>query len=211
MTFRMRLTQINRTDRGLRRNDRGFTLVEMIAAVALFAIVMLICVGTLLSLVGANRKAQALQSVMNNLNVSLDDMVRTIRMGSNYRCNSQSPALDGPASSADCNGGTALYLTPYGAVPGDTTQDVGYIFGNGTDGCTQGALCKQAGTGSPVPITSSDITIDSLAFYVVGTQTGDTIQPKVVIIVKGVAGSTLVRTTATFNIQATAVQRLLDL
>ena len=43
--------------------NSGFTLVEMIVAVALFAVVMLISVAALLSLVDANRKAQALQSV----------------------------------------------------------------------------------------------------------------------------------------------------
>ena len=47
---------------------------------------MLIAGATLLSLVYANRKAEALQSVMNNLNISLDNMVRNVRMGSNYRC-----------------------------------------------------------------------------------------------------------------------------
>src|SRR3954463_4374930 len=64
--------------------SRGFTLVEMIVAVALFSVVMLVCVGALLALVGANRKVHALQSVMNNLNVTLDGMVRSIRMGSTF-------------------------------------------------------------------------------------------------------------------------------
>src|SRR3989344_8697452 len=53
---------------------RGFTLVEMIVAIALFSIVMVVSVGALLALVTANRKAQALQSVMNNLNIALDGM-----------------------------------------------------------------------------------------------------------------------------------------
>src|SRR3989338_1985894 len=74
------------TEYGIRNTARGFTLVEMIVSVALFATVMLVSVGALLSLMGANRKAQALQSVMNNLNVALDGMVRSIRMGSNYHC-----------------------------------------------------------------------------------------------------------------------------
>src|SRR3989338_2524865 len=63
------------TEYGIRntyRASRGFTLVELIVSIGLFAIVMLISVGALLALTGANRKAQALQSVMNNLNVALD-------------------------------------------------------------------------------------------------------------------------------------------
>jgi len=68
--------------------SHGFTLIEMIVAVGLFSIVMLVSISALLSLVDANRKAQALQSVMNNLNIAVDGMVREIREGSNYRCGS---------------------------------------------------------------------------------------------------------------------------
>ena len=70
----------------MKTSQKGFTLVEMIVAIALFAVVMLVAVGALLSLTGAHRKAQALQTVMNNLNISLDGMVRNIRMGTEYNC-----------------------------------------------------------------------------------------------------------------------------
>ena len=74
---------------GIRYTDsRGFSLIEMIVAVALFAVVMLVAVGALLALVDANRKARALESVMNNLNITLDSMVRAMRMGSAFNCNS---------------------------------------------------------------------------------------------------------------------------
>src|SRR3990167_630199 len=101
------------------RTNAGFTLVEMIVAVALFAIVMLVSVGALLSLTAANRKAQALQSVMNNLNVALDGMVRSIRMGSNYHCGlgTFSEARD----CSDSNGGAALAFEPFGGNPNVST------------------------------------------------------------------------------------------
>ena len=90
----------------------GFTLVEMIVAVALFAVVMLVSVGALLSLTAANRKAQALQSVINNLNVALDGMVRSIRMGSDYHCGGGTYALP-----QDCAvGGTALAFEAFGGI-----------------------------------------------------------------------------------------------
>lgn len=185
--------------------SRGFTLVEMIVAIGLFAVVMLISVGALLALVGANKKAQALQSVMNNLNVSLDDMVRTIRTGSNYRC--------GSVTGGDCqNGDVALYITPFSGDPAKRTDDIEYLFGNGTNLCPANRLCKSVGGATPVPITSSDITINSFEFYVVGTaRNGDTTQPKVVMFAKGTAAASGIQTKTSFNIQSTAVQRLLDL
>jgi prepilin-type N-terminal cleavage/methylation domain-containing protein len=172
--------------------ERGFTLVEMIVAVALFAVVMLVSVGALLALVGANRKAQALQSVMNNLNIALDGMVRSVRMGTDYRCN----------GGGDCaNGGDVLSFVPFGG------GDRWVYFAE------DGRLYKST-TGSTVdgfPMTAPNIEIDSLEFYVVGTTRGDDVQPKVVAVVKGTAGGSQVKTTTTFSIQATAVQRILDI
>src|SRR3989344_4477196 len=84
--------------------NAGFTLVEMIVAVALFAIVMVVAVAALLSLTAANRKAQAIQSVMNNLNIAVDGMVRNLRMGSNYIGDSSCTDNTGGGTN-DCTGG----------------------------------------------------------------------------------------------------------
>src|SRR5277367_6109931 len=95
------------------KSQAGFTLIEMLVSIALFAIVMVVCVGALLSLVGANKKAQALQSTMNNLNISLDDMVRNLREGTGYNA---SGACSGNAGGnpQDCiQGGTEIAFTTY--------------------------------------------------------------------------------------------------
>lgn len=60
-------------------------------------------------------------------------------------------------------------------------------------------------------ITAPEVSISSLRFYVVGSVPGDMIQPKVVIVVSGTAGGQNVRTQTSFHIQASAVQRELDL
>ena len=191
-------------------DGRGFTLVEMIVAVALFAIVMLVSVGALLSLTAANRKAQALQSVMNNLNVALDGMVRSIRMGSNYHCGlgTFSEARD----CSDSNGGTALAFEPFGGNPNVSTDQWVYLFDIDGTFCGKNRICKSETGGEPyLAITAPEVSIDYMKFYVVGTTRRDTTQPKVVITVRGTAGAANVKTSATFSIQATAVQRLLDL
>ena len=191
------------------RTSRGFTLVEMIVAVALFAIVMLVCVGALLALVGANRKVHSLQSVMNNLNVTLDGMVRSIRMGNGFdgsgACNGNN---GGPK---DCtSGGTQFAFQPYGSPVGG--QPSIYRLNAVTR-----RLERSLNGGVFVPITSAEVTIDSLLFYVVGSSRGCTvnpcnlIQPKVVIVIKGTAPILNSKSKTTFHVQVTAVQRVLDL
>ncbi len=195
----------------------GFTLVEMIVAVALFAIVMLVCVGSLLSLVAANRKVHALQSVMNNLNVTLDGMTRAIRMGATF---DGSGGCTSGLNGKDCTGGgTVFSFQPYGTNP--SMLNTAWIYKFDTTGSTCGdhALCRSInGGGTYSRITSTDVTIESVLFYVVGSKTGcDTaspctpIQPKVVIVIKGTAPVMNSSSKSTFHIQVTAVQRLLDL
>jgi len=186
---------------------RGFTLVEMIVSVGLLSIVMLVSVGALLALTGANRKAQALQSVMNNLNVALDGMVRSIRMGSNYHCGTG--VFIGTNNLDDCsNGNTVFIFKPFGGNPNQ------WVYRFDTDGtyCGTNQICKSVDSGTHyVALTSPEVTIDSMRFYVQGTTPGDTEQPKAVITVQGTAGAANIKTKTTFSIQATAVQRLLDL
>ena len=211
----------NRTQNTGRR--RGFTLIEMMVAVTLFAVVMLVAVGALLALTNANRKAQALQSVMDNLNVALDGMVRSIRMGSTYHC-------DDPANPStiyqtkDCpNGNKLIAFEPYGGDSSDPSDQWIYYFGPDINGInriyksTNGQINSPPSYTQAYPVTSPDVKINDMEFYVVGTDPAskdpnnpDETQPKVVIIIKGTAGNAASEI-STFHIQATAVQRHLDL
>jgi prepilin-type N-terminal cleavage/methylation domain-containing protein len=183
-----------------RSRESGFTLVEMIVAVGLFGVVMVVSVTALVALVDANRKAQALQSVINNLNIAIDGMSRSIREGSNYRC-------DAPAG-GDCTGtpGTALYFESFGGNRSDANDDWVYRFYNGRI-----YKSENGSISGEVPITAPEVTIDSMVFYVIGTSRSDTIQPKVMIVIKGTAGADKINVRTTFHVQSTAVQRILDI
>lgn len=183
--------------------ERGFSLVEMVVAVALFAVIMLVAVGALLSLVNANRKARTLESVMNNLNISLDSMVRAMRMGSLYNCGG---TLIPDSAGADCPTGDDLFsFAPYGSDPTEQNERTVYFF-------QDSRLYRSFDGGSnAIPITAPEIEIEELTFYVIGTRPGDIVQPKVVVVVRGTAGAQEAKTRTTFYIQATAVQRSLDI
>jgi len=183
--------------------QRGFTLIEMVVSVALFAIVMTICVDVLLSLVNANRKAQALQSVMNNLDIALDGMVRPIREGSNFHCGA---GLN--TSPQDCTAGSNSFaFEPFG----NADSDPPWVFSYAPDSNGVGRIYKSEDGGAPIAVTAPEVSIDDMEFFVVGTTPGDTTQPKVIIVIKGSAGVPGSTSRTTFHIQATAVQRVLDL
>jgi len=189
----------------------GFTLVEMIVAVALFTTVMLVAVSALLSLINANRKAQALQSVMNNLNIAVDGMVRSVRMGTLYHCGAANYNAEN-LTTADCaGGGTFLAFRPF-AEDGEPNPSP-WLYWYAEDEHGIGRLYKSVdgSISSGIPITAPEVSIDLVRFYVVGSDRGDSVQPKVLIVIRGSSGNVLQRTRTTFHIQATAVQRVLDI
>lgn len=68
--------------------QKGFTLVEMIVSLAIFAIVAVVAVGALLKVTDANKKSQTLKTAINNLNFALESMSREMRVGANYAAGS---------------------------------------------------------------------------------------------------------------------------
>ncbi len=169
----------------------------MIVAVGLFTIVMLIAVTTLLALIDANRKARTLQSVVNNLNVALDGMVRSLRMGYTYRCGDDDPTL----GVASCPDGDTLI-----SFIGRDGEPVVYEWDTVTH-----RIKTSKNSGAYGYLTAPEVDITDMKFYVVGTTQGDQYQPKVVIVMRGTAGAQQAKTRTSFSIQSTAVQRILDL
>lgn len=199
--------------RSARRVSAGFTLIELLVSVGLFSIVMTVSVGALLSLVAANRKAQALQSVINNLNITIDGMARSARMGTVYHCGSAGSVA--PLAAADCPSGSDTFaFEPYG----NTSVDDPVVYRYDQDGSVCGlasSICRTDVNGTTLPITAPEVEITELRFYVVGADNtivgNEYIQPKAVMIIKGNAGNDKFSSFTTFHVQATAVQRQLDI
>lgn len=196
--------------RPIAEDEKGFSLVEMMVAVALFAVIMMVSVGALLALVEANRKARALESVMNNLNISLDGMVRSIRMGSRYNCGSLLHPIApdwGDCATGIAQGNQVLFsFAAFESDPDLQTERWVYLFEDGRI-----YRSKTGSLNDMIAITAPEVLIDDLQFYAIGTTPGDASQPKVVVVVKGTAGAENVKIRSTFYIQATAVQRSLDI
>ena len=176
---------------------RGFTLIELMVASSLFLVVMLIVSGSILSVFSANNKSKNLRSVMDNLNLTLESMTRTIRFGNNYNCGS--------------TGNTALPLDCPSGSPSLTITDVS---GNQIRYSTSTVATRISRTigANTYYITSPDVTITYLKFFVLGSApytSTDTRQPRVIILVSGYVGDKAT-TRSSFTLQTTVSQRDLD-
>lgn len=187
-----------------RKFNKGFTLVEIMVSISVFAVIMLISSGSIYSVFDANRKSQTLRGVMDNLNLSLEAMTRTIRFGSRYHCDiTQGGGLN---TVRDCAGGanSIAVLDSNGAQ---------VVYQLCTSGANTGRIARSIDCNTGPFVTGTNVTITSLNYYVLGStpySTGNNvIQPRVIISIAGYAG-TKSTSRSDFKLQTMISQRLFD-
>ncbi len=184
----------------------GFTLVEMLIAFGIFAVIMVMAVGSLLSIMQANYKAQTLKSVVNNLHFAFENITRNLRTGYGYHCDSEGDLGRGKlAQPADCQNAPSSSI----AFKGSDGRVMSYR--------QNGSVIERAIVsdypdlinGAYVPITAPEVTVDQLQFYVAGSNSDDKYQPRVLILAHGsMKGKGKVP--SEFTIQTLVSQRVLD-
>lgn len=185
------------------RSVRGFSLIEMMVSVSIFAIVMMIGVGALLSLVDTNRRAQAINTTINNLNAALEGMSRSIRTGVSYHCgNANLTTWSGAQDCATTPGTLIAFKRSTESAP-----DSFVAFRLSNNRLQRKEIPEQS---SWMNLTADEITIERFNVWVTGTQPGDAIQPIVLILIEGTAplpGGEVTR----FHVQSSITQRILDI
>ena len=187
--------------------ERGFTLLEMIVSTTVFVFVMLMIIGSLISLTDASRKARSVRIVLDNLSAAIDSMSRNIRMGSYYHCGCGG-ALTSPQScsmsDSDGNGGdTCLAFEMANGNPHDATDQMVYRL---TTTGGRGRIERSLNGGTDwVSLTSPEINVTDMKFFQYGV-TPDTDQPVVTMLLRGTAALTP-KTSTEFNIQTTIAAR----
>jgi prepilin-type N-terminal cleavage/methylation domain-containing protein len=89
----------------LKNKKRGFTLLEMIVSLGIFSLVAVVAVGSLVRITGLNRRAQSLQSAMDNVSFALESMTRNMRYGNSYHCFNGNSFSQSSINAQSCNPG----------------------------------------------------------------------------------------------------------
>jgi len=136
----------------------GFTILEMLVAIAIFSVVMTMAMESILNINDAQKKIESFRTVSDNLNFALDAMSREIRTGYSY----------------------SLIASDTFSFTNAKTESVTYqLIG--------GQLIRSVGA-SAFPLTDSKITIDYLDFILSGAGASDGFQPLVRINVSASSG-----------------------
>ncbi len=144
-----------------RREEEGFTLVELLVALGIFMVVMTVSTAIFTAVVRANRQAEAKHHALMSFGVAMESMMRTIEFGTDY----------------SISGGNTIHVNDI------NDRDVWYRCTSCT-GTGTGLLERQVGTGPWVRYTSNVIDIDSFLFRVENIGS-DELQPVVTVAVEG--------------------------
>ncbi len=197
---------------------KGFSLIELMVSLTIFSIVMTVSISTLLVIIDANAKSQALYNTMTDLSFALDTMTRNIRMGSMYHCaapdsNSIKDYLKGGTGDIinnDCvNGNTAIAFTHnvngrygYRLSEGHIEQTVN----NSSSDPTWVNITSDGNAGLYVDIKKFEIVVENSGSVLTDS---DTDQPQISIIIAGEITNGLDTPTA-FRLQSNVTPRILD-
>lgn len=165
----------------------GFTLVELMISVGIFALVMVLASGAYLMMISFNRQTQATVTGINNLSFALESMTRTIRTGINYDCGVNCASIGSNTFSfTDENGNPASYF-----LSGTSIQE--------TVNSVTSAL------------TDPSVTILSLKFYAYDTNRGDPKQSRVTMIITGTVSTGPGKPPQSFTVETGATMRGSDI
>jgi len=179
----------------------GFSLVEMLVSIGIFMSIMTIAISSLISIIGANKKAQAIKNTIDSVTFAVENISRDMRAGTDYKCFTS----DGFYSSyCDPEGSNKVEYT---SSDGDHT--IQYVFEN--------SVLTKIDNNTPVDLISADsnVNIQKMTFYVIGAYCEDSTlegcnstktQPRVIITISGlisVKGSD----NTSFNLQTSISQR----
>ena len=198
--------------------SNGFTLVEVMIAMAIFTILVTVGIGSVLGSMSQHKLSQNTRSVMDSLNYVMEDMARNIRLGSNIHCYTSSETVPlvltaDPIDPNNCDPAEETHTIIFNDLRGDQLK---YTITPGVGSMPNKILKQQVTDAEPQNITPPEVVIDYTrsGFMVrgacpsAGTVCADNGQPTVVI---RLAGKVIYQDTETrFSIGTTVTPRALD-
>lgn len=211
------------------KDKHGFTLVEMIVSIAIFIVVALVAIGAFLKIIDSNKKSQTLKYAVNDLNFSIDSILREIRVGSNLYCTTANYTLaadtnlPNPSCLSSVYNGSAwavFFYSPYSAEktnnPGEYCRLVhSFAYRSGVLYKAEQSTCEDtitfdSGMSQYYSMTGSDVTFQGATMKVItGTISGAKPQPFAQFHFKGYTGDKE-KIKSYFDLQASASQRISD-
>ena len=210
-----------RQDLKKKNKKGGYTIIETMIAIAVFLILIMTGMTTLVNSFSVHRKSQSMRSEMDNLSFILEDMSRNLRTGTQYYCLNNydgdsfmtSNINQRKSSPVDVNGVRQLcWGVAFEAAGGGSSsldQWVYYIDGNGA--IQKAVMGPYTDMSNFNQLTPTEVKLNaSSGFYVFGAEAapGDKQQPLIDMILAGSVTSGGVA--SPFSLETAVSSRVID-
>ena len=140
----------------------GFTIIEIVVATGLFAVLSLAAVSIMIAVVKAQTHIQRIQSTIDNIRFSLELLTKEMRVGTGYRL--VSPNECGDAGTDELN-----FVT---SVPRPIPQRRYFIQGGRLMRITKASAIVSTDCSLAVPFTADEVRIDRFRVILRGVSSG---------------------------------------
>lgn len=164
-------------------SNRGFTLVEILVASSIFALLILMVTGIFLGVVNAQRKTVAVRTLQDSVRYIIEAISRDVRTGYDF----------------------SLFQNElrFTSTIGGGIQQVSYRLDSNV--IYKGVFDSGSGGYAFSALTPDNLRVDYLNFYLSGETAGDQRQPRITVTLGVTAGQGIQETK--INIQTTLSQR----
>ena len=171
---------------------RGFTLIELIISVGLFAIISTLAAGGYLITIAAARHAEVETAAVDNLSFAFETMMRIVRTGSGYLCN---------GSTNPCNPGSTFTVT---GADGNT-----YVFAASGGAITEQITAPPASVQPATAITDPAVAVSAFNIYMIGAGASDG-QTHVTFVITGIINNVDIGKQIPFTLETGATTRTIS-
>lgn len=186
------------------RNTKGFTLIEIMVSVSIFAIIMVTGMGALVSITQSYKASRTESASMNSVHFAIDSMIRDIRLGDSYYAGDFTPVEDF-SNNYNYKDGVSKMLNFIG-IP--SRGHLRYTFDEDQQPLLERYQnIKGKSFNFPLIHELSKVKVYRGLFRVTGSNPTDLVQPSVFIYLRGAEADT----GSEFIIQTFVSQRSLDI
>jgi prepilin-type N-terminal cleavage/methylation domain-containing protein len=178
----------------------GFTVMELLVAIALFSVVISIAVGGIIISLRSQRELSSLIAADNDVSLALEQMAREVRTGFNF-CRGATPCASTIAAGSCGLGIVSSGVSPEIDFTNADTNSISYTLAAGTIERSESGVAK--------PITGSNAAVKSLQFSMFGTSSADCWPARVTISVVFTSKDLLFQDVL-IHLQTTITSRQLD-
>lgn len=175
------------------KRQHGYTLIELLVAIGVFAIVVTLMTGTFMLSLRGQKKGVTTQNVADNVRYAMEIMAKEMRMGTSFV--------------ADTNSGSCATMCRIqfsSNMPNrNPAQRLEFYLANGKI-----MFDDEVGTGPAADsITSPNVTVSTLSFDVSGVP--PTSQPRITIVLEAASAENAGGVGSSITVQTTVSQRSL--